>query len=268
MASGDNEHRMLFDLRGKRRNVVKVVYATLAVLMGLSLFLVIGGFNIAELFNGGSNTVNAAEPYEEQAERIEARLKKAPNDPDLLLSLTRARVNAANAQVTVEPSGQQAITSEGFAQYEQAYQSWSDYLDATDKPSANLALLMSSALVQMAEFAETFQLAETRINAAVEAQQIVADQRPSLNAFSTLALYSYFTGDFAAAEEARAKAKKFASGKAERDAIDKQLDEVKKNAQKYLNEKAKAEKAVAGGGGQGKEKVENPFSLGGGTLSE
>ena len=52
---------MLFDLRGGRRGqVVKVVYALLAVLMGLSLFLVIGGFNLAELFNGGTSTGDAA----------------------------------------------------------------------------------------------------------------------------------------------------------------------------------------------------------------
>jgi len=34
MASNDGEHRMLFDIRGRRRkNVVRVVYAILALLM-------------------------------------------------------------------------------------------------------------------------------------------------------------------------------------------------------------------------------------------
>ena len=42
MASDGGERRMLFDIRGRRKNVVKVVYAILAVLMGLSLFLVAG----------------------------------------------------------------------------------------------------------------------------------------------------------------------------------------------------------------------------------
>ncbi len=272
MASGDNEHRMLFDLRGRRRNVIKVVYATLAVLMGLSLFLVIGGFNIAELFNGnGTSQGDAAEPYEEQAERIEAKLKKDPENPKLLLSLTRAQVNAANAQVTVESDGTQAITPEGFQQYEEAYQSWLNYLESTDEPNPSLALLMSSALVRVAEFAQSFQLAESRIKAAAEAQEIVAEERPTLNAFSTLALYTYFTGDFKAAEEARAKAKKLAGGKAERDAIDTQLDEIKKRAQSYLKEKEQAEKAAAAGeGGAGKEALENPLGLsgGGGGLTE
>ena len=271
MASGDNEHRMLFDLRGRRRNVIKVVYATLAVLMGLSLFLVIGGFNIAELFTDNSTSQgDAAKPYEEQAERIETKLKKDPDNPDFLLSLTRARVNAANAQVTVEANNQRAITTEGFEQYELAYQAWSDYLKATKEPNPSLALLMAAALVQMAEFATNYQTTESRIKAAAEAQKIVAEQRPSLNAFSTLALYTYFTGDFDAAEKARAKAKELAGGKAERNAIDTQLDEVKSRAQKYLDEKEQAEKAAAaGGGGQGKEALENPLGLsGGGGLTE
>src|ERR1044072_2501328 len=79
VAGGDKEHKMLFDLRGGRRGaVVKVVYALLAVLMGLSLFLVIGGFNLAELFNSSNSTGDAAKPYEEQAARIETKLRKEP----------------------------------------------------------------------------------------------------------------------------------------------------------------------------------------------
>jgi hypothetical protein len=86
MAQGGKEHRMFFDLqRGRRRTTVKVVYAILAVLMGLSLFLVVGSFNIAELFssNGSSGSSEIAKPYEEQAERLEAKLKEAPEDQAL-----------------------------------------------------------------------------------------------------------------------------------------------------------------------------------------
>ena len=272
MASGDNEHRMLFDLRGKRRNVVKVVYATLAVLMGLSLFLVIGGFNIAELFNGSSTSGEAGKTFEEQAERIEARLEKDPDNPDLLMALTRAHVNAGNAQVTQESSGGQTITAEGYQQFELADQTWSDYLKATDEPSPNLALLMPSMYILMAELSQSYPQAETRINAAVEAQEILTEERPSLNTFATLAFYTYFTGDTAAAEEARAEAKKFAKTKAEEKAIDSQLDEYKKNASSYLKQKEQAEKAQkAAGGGEGAapESLENPFGgLGGGGLTE
>ena len=40
---------MVFDIRGRRKHVVKVVYAILALLMGASLFLVVGPVNIAGL---------------------------------------------------------------------------------------------------------------------------------------------------------------------------------------------------------------------------
>ncbi len=44
----DGERRMLFDIRGRRKHVVRVVYAILALLMGASLFLVVGPFNIGQ----------------------------------------------------------------------------------------------------------------------------------------------------------------------------------------------------------------------------
>jgi len=257
---------MLFDLRGGRRGqLVKVVYALLAVLMGLSLFLVIGGFNLAELFNSGTSTGDAAKPYEEQAERIEVKLKKDPEDPDLLLSLTRAQLGAGNAQVTVEPGGQKVFSVEAIQEYQAANQTWSEYLKTTDKPNAGLAGLMSPTLLSLAELSRSYPEADSNIKAAAEAQQIVAEQRPSLNSLTTLAFYTYFTGDFAAAEKAEKEAKKLASGKSQVQEIDKQLSEAEKNARRYVAAKEKAEKeAKAASGGNGKpgtiEPGENPFS--------
>ncbi|HEY6730833.1 MAG TPA: hypothetical protein VI039_07400 [Solirubrobacterales bacterium] len=266
---------MLFDLRsGRRRNLVKVVYATLAVLMGLSLFLVIGGFNIAELFED-NGTGDAAKPYEEQAERIEVRLQKDPGNPDLLLSLTRAQVNAGNAQVTAGPNGEPQVTTDAAQEFQKAYQSWSEYLKATDEPNPSLALVVAPMLSQLAELSTTYAQADTRIASSVEAQKIVAEQRPSVNSWTTLAFYVAFTDDKAASEEARAEALKLAGSKAEKEQIEKLLDEYEKNAQTYLNNKAKAEKeeqaANAGGGGSAgaPPSVENPLGgLGGSGFGE
>src|SRR5215469_16007310 len=97
MASGGKQQRMVFDIRGRRRNVVKVVYALLAVLMGLSLFLVVGGLNLSELFGTNGSSNEASKRFEEQATRLERKLKKDPENPDLLVSLTRAQVNAGNS---------------------------------------------------------------------------------------------------------------------------------------------------------------------------
>jgi hypothetical protein len=264
VAKGDKEHKMLFDLQGgHRRKVVKVVYAVLAVLMGLSLFLVVGGLNIAELFNDNGGAGNAAEPYEEQAERIEVKLKKDPENPNLLLSLTRAQVNAGNAQYGEEGNGERVLTTESVQAFQEADQSWSEYLKATDKPNPGLAQLVAPMMVTLAETASGYPQADLQIAAATEAQKIVAEARPSVNSLSTLAFYTYFTGDFKAAEKARAEAKQLAKVKSEREAIDKQLDEYKKNATSYIAAKAKAEKEQKAAGGAGApEGLENPLSPG------
>ena len=260
--AGKNEHRMLFDLRGGRRGkIVKVVYATLAVLMGLSLFLVVGGFNLSELFTDNGSSGDAAKSYEEQAERVEAKLVKNPEDPELLATLTRARVSAGNSLVSVEEGGARSITADAVQQYRQASDSWQKYLDATEEPSAGLAQLVSPMLAGLTEISTTSGEIESNIGAAAEAQQIVADQRPSLNSLSTLALYTYFTFDYAAAEQARQEAAKFATGKTEREALDKQMDEARKRAeklQKQIKQFEAEQKAATGGSGGSSGSLEAP----------
>ena len=56
----DGERRMLFDIRGRRKHVVKVVYAILALLMGASLFLVVGPVNIGSLLGNTQRRRTAA----------------------------------------------------------------------------------------------------------------------------------------------------------------------------------------------------------------
>jgi hypothetical protein len=259
---------MVFDIRGRRKIAVKVVYAVLAVLMGASLFLVVGPVNLGELFNGsGSSSGEAAKTYEEQAERAEAKLRKSPEDPELLLALTRARVTAGQSQASLEPSEEDL--AKAHQQFQEASAAWSEYLKATDKPSSGVAQLMVPALIFLAEGSHSYPELESNLEAAVEAQQIIAKQRPTLNSLSTLARYTYFTGDFAAAEKAAAEARKLTREKSEREELDKQLEEVKKNAKSFIEERKKAEaaeKAAAKSNKGNPESLENPSNPFGGTL--
>jgi preprotein translocase subunit SecG len=274
MASSGGERRMVFDVRGRRKNVVRVVYALLAVLMGLSLFLVVGGFHLSELFNSNSSSVEASKPFEEQAERIEAKLRKAPEDEQLLASLTRAQVSAGNSMLSLEPSEGDLVKA--LQQYQQASSNWSEYLKQAKEPQAGLAQLMAPALVSLAERSRSLQEAERNIEAAAEAQQIVVKQRPTLNSLSTLALYTYFTGDYAAAEKAEAEAKKKTNAKFEVEQVEKQLGEIKKRAkefQKELKAAEAAEKAAAKSKKANPESLQSPGNalsgaLGGGGLGE
>jgi hypothetical protein len=275
MASGDKEHRMLFDIRrGRRKTAVKVVYAVLAVLMGLSLFLVTGGINIGELFSDSSGGGEAAKPYEEQAERLEAKLRKDPEDPELLMGVARAHVTAGNSLLSIEPTEEDLI--EALQQYQQASSAWSEYVKLTKEPNAGVAQLMAPALLTLAERSRTLPESAANVKAATEAQKIVAEQRPTLNSYSTLALYTYFTGDYAAAEKAKAEAKKLTNAKFEAEQLDKGLKEAKGRAEKFQQELKKveaAEKAAAKankGNPQGLEGGSNPLSgaFGGGALGE
>lgn len=265
----DGERRMLFDIRGRRRNVVKFVYAILALLMAASLILLAG----PGLFSGGGRGGGeAAKQLEEQAERIERKLAKSPNDANLLLNLTRIRVSAANAQSEVNPTtGEALLTLQSREQFEKASAAWSEYLEATNEPSAGGAQLITPALFSLAQTSRSYNEALSNMRAAAEAQKIVAEQRPSLGSLSTLALYTLFTGDYKAAEEAEKEAAKSANSKLERENLEKQFDEVRKRAVEFQKQVAESEKAAkTAGGGAGKEALQNPLGgLGGGSsLSE
>ncbi|HTT94769.1 MAG TPA: hypothetical protein VMF55_08850 [Solirubrobacterales bacterium] len=266
MAQGSNEHRMVFDIRGRRRYVVKVVYAILAVLMAASLFLVTGAININSILGTASSGESATTSLEKQAERIEAKLAKAPADEDMLLNLTRTRINVANTMITNGASGQSGA-EEVKHQLALASEDWSRYLKAAKEPSPGLAIQASPALFQLAELSTTGEEALENVAAATEAQKIVAEARPSLNSLSTLAIYQLFAQEYKAAETSLKEATKFAGTKFERESLENKFEEVEKNAKEF-GKGLKAEKAAAKSSkSSGKEALENPLnSLGGSSL--
>jgi hypothetical protein len=263
MAADGGERRMVFDIRGRRKHVVKFVYAILALLMGASLFLVVGPVNIGSIL-GTSSSESASGQLEEQAEQVEHRLKKNPNDPQQLLNLTRARISAGNSLVAVNPeTGQPAPTVESQAQLQKASDAWSKYLKQTDEPSSGGAQLVAPALFSLAQTSRTGAEAEANLHAAAGAQQIVADNRPSLGSLSTLAIYRYYSFDYAAAAKVRKEAVKYAQTKFERENLGNELDEIAKRSHEFQKQIAEFNKASKG---QGKESLENPLGgLSGGT---
>ncbi|MFT3864837.1 MAG: hypothetical protein QM729_11240 [Solirubrobacterales bacterium] len=266
MAGGNNEHRMVFDIRGRRRHVVKVVYAILAILMAASLFLVTGAININSIFGNSSSGESAVSAFEKEAERIEAKLKKEPGEEKLLANLTRARINTANAMISagVESEGE---VEEVKQQLAQVSEDWSEYVKATGgEPSAGIAIQAAPALFQLAEISSSSEEALENVKAATEAQEIVAEQRPSLNSLSTLAFYQLFTQNYKAANEALRKAKGYAGTKFERESLENKYEEVKKNAKEFGKD-LKAEKATKSSSA-GKESLESPLQgIGGSSLS-
>lgn len=255
---------MLFDTRGRRKHVIRVVYAVLALLMGASLFLVVGPFNIGELAGNGSST-SASAVLDEQAERIEGKLRREPDNEALLISLARTRIAAGNALAETDPqTGAAVVTPEGRAELNQAIEAWNRYLKQTDSPNPSPALLVAGAHFSLAETSTNMEEADANVKGAAAAQRIAAEARPNLGSYSTLAIYEYFAGDFTAGDEAARKAESFAS-KQEAKEVQTQLTEFRqrgKAVEKQRQEIAKFEQ------GRSKEALQNPFGgLGGGTGS-
>jgi hypothetical protein len=259
------EHRMVFDIRGRRRHVVKVVYAILAILMAASLFLVTGAININSIFGGGTTGESATSSFEKQAEKIEAKLVKEPEDEALLTNLTRARINAANSMVT----NGEVESASGLESYKHqlalASEGWSNYVDAASEPAAGLAIQVAPALFQQAEVASNSAEALENVKGATEAEKIVADKREDLNSWSTLAFYALFAQNYKLAEEAKEKSVKLAGTKFERENFENKFDEVENNAKEFgkqlqIEKASKSESA-------GKESLEKPSTgLGGSPL--
>lgn len=247
---------MLFDIRGRRKNVVRVVYAVLALLMGASLFLVIGPFNLGELV-GSNGTSEAAEVLEEQAERTEQRLLRNPDSETLLLSLTRTRIAAANAHTEVNPeTGAQVVTPEGVRQRQLAAETWNRYLKATEAPRPTVALLAAGNYFGLAETARSLGEATENVEKAAATQRIAAEGQPTINSLTTLAIYEYYAGNFVAGDKAARQAEALVANKAEVQQIEEQMKEYRKRGKAFAAQKkqlAQQEKA------QGKEALQNPL---------
>jgi hypothetical protein len=267
MAGDGEQRRMVFDTRGRRRNVVKVVYAVLALLMGGSLFLTVGPFNLGEIAGGGS-AGDASEVYDEQIERIEGRLEEDPKDANTLLALTRARLSAGQAKAgTSLESENPQLPPEARDDYQGALEAWTRYLGLVGEDAANpaAAQLVAQTFFTLAERG-SYTLAEVEENGltALRAQRIAAAERPNLNTLSSLALYEYFHGALKAGDKAAKRALASAPTKQEAKNIDKQLDQLRKQGQEYQKSLAQFKAQQEKAGTQG-EPFQDPFSLGPGA---
>src|SRR5688572_12884483 len=95
---------MLFDIRGRRKRVIQVVYAALALLMALSLFTVVGPVSLDGLLGTGGGSTDTSGVFDDQIERLEKRLRQNPDDQAALVQLTQARFNAGNASIERDPT--------------------------------------------------------------------------------------------------------------------------------------------------------------------
>lgn len=233
---------MLFDLRGKRRRVVQVVYGVLAALflisfVGFGIGSDVSGGIFDALGVGGGDTSSSDPQYESQIESAEQKLDQNPKDEDALLELARVHFLAGQSALEQDPeTGQPVITDEARVELDESASAWERYLKLESRnPDASVAGLVVQAYVLLND-----------AEGAAEAQQIVADARPSQGAYSNLALYLYVGGDFEGGDAAAQRAVAEAEG-SQKATVRRQLDQIAQRAKKLEQQQQKqAQKAQPG----------------------
>jgi hypothetical protein len=216
---------MLFDLRGSgRRRVVKIVYVTLAILMGGGLVLFgIGGSGalsgglldaITESSGGGDDGNDRFRTLEQQA------VTKARQDPTAAnwAAVARARFNLAQTGEFVDQSTGN-YTDAGAEMLRSAGRAWDESVKLADgSPDPRVASLMVQAYAGIGE-----------LDKAATAQEIIAEDRNSAGAYATLAQIAYQAGQTRKGDLARGKALELTEPDM-REALKGQLDQAKQAA--------------------------------------
>lgn len=261
---------MLFDLQGKRKRAVQVTYAGLALLMGGGLVLFgigsSGSGGILDAVGLGSGSSNSqGTNYDKTAARIQRELVAKPNDPRLLLELTRQRILAANSKSPVDSAtGQVTYSADSLTEFQQATDAWAKYLKTKPKPpDTKAAILVAQAYVAVAQNETSLIAAVNDIKGAATAQQLYADKSPSLGSLSQLALYQYIAGDLAGGDRTAKAAVKLATP-ANREQLKSRIKQARKQGLDLKKQLKQAEKQQGN-----KQQLQNPLGglSGGGGLS-
>jgi hypothetical protein len=192
---------MLFDLRGSgRRRTVKIVYVTLALLMGGGLVLFgIGGGGalsgglldaITESNNSGGSS---SDRYVKAEAAATAKARANPQDAALWAAVARARFNLASASYH-QNTGQ--YSAEGQQELRNAARAWQEHVKLAKKqPDERVASLMVQAYISLNDAA-----------GAADAQEVVAESRNSAGTYAQLAQLAYAAGQTRKGDLARDKA--------------------------------------------------------------
>lgn len=206
--------------------MLKVVYATLAILffvgfVGFGVGSEVGGGGIADIFTGGGGDADD-NPFEDEISSAEEALQTNPKDQQALLALAKAHVATAATKGDVdEESGVTVPNSEAGEEAAKAVDAWARYVAVAKKPDpatagqiANAYFLAqgivlapdASGQLAVAFGSPTVFDAQSAAKGASDAQGVLAADQPGQNTLGTLALFRYYAGDTAGAQQAEQQA--------------------------------------------------------------
>src|SRR5436190_6270204 len=233
---------MLFDLRGKRKRMVQVVYAGLALifLVGFVGFSIgsgnaPGGLLDAIGLGGNSNSSGSlSTQFDPQINSANAQLAKHPKDTQSLLKLAKYEYFKGKQGVTQDQAtGQVSVSEDAHTELGSSADAWEKYLKLNKgKPNPSVAAYMVQVYYLLND-----------ANGAADAQQIVAQKTPSSGSYGQLAFYRYASFDIPAGDAAASKAESLAP-KLQRKQVTQQLTSIRKQAVKNKKQQAKAQKAA------------------------
>ena len=228
---------MLFELGGRRKRVIQVIYVFLALLLGVGLVgLGIGGsanggiFDALGLTDSGSS---GSSQFDQQIDNANENLDANPDNTQALLTLARYQYLKGQQSLETDDQGNVSISDDSISAWQDATDAWERYLDALpkgEKPNDDVAGLITQAYSGLAQTEDDPQVFTHQFENGAQAAFIVAEARPSVNSWLQAAAFAYYSGNPKKGEEAGKKALAEAN-QADRTAVNQQLKQLTKTGE-------------------------------------
>jgi hypothetical protein len=254
---------MLFDLRGKRRHLVQVSFAMLALLFlvgFLGFGIGVGGgpggiFDALGISNSSNSAGSATGVYQDHIDKASEKLAKDPKDTQALLTIANNEYLIGKSGVTQDQTtGQFTVTNDAHTSLGHAADAWSKYLKINKgKPNLSTAANMVNVYVILNDG-----------SGAVKTQAAIASAQPSPQSYGQLAFFQYLTGDLSGGDQSRDKAISLAP-KSQQKQLDTQLSQARKQGlqvQKQQQQAKQQAKQQGGGASTTPNPLQTPFGGG------
>jgi tetratricopeptide (TPR) repeat protein len=254
---------MLFDLRGKRKRVVQVVYAALAILFAVSFV----GFGIGSDAAGGifdalglgGGDDSPETQFDSQIEDAEEQLAANPKDEQALADLAALNGQAGQSQLETDEQGFPVLNEEASGFFEEAIDRWEEYLELDPKrPDGGVASQMITIYTLVLQSSSDPAEIEELLPSAVRTAEISAEELPSANAYATLAQLAYFNGDQKTADAAAERAIE-ETPESNRQQTEKLMADFERQGEQFQKQLEQQQKATAP---SPEEAFQNPFGGG------
>ena len=186
---------MLFDLRGRRKNLIRFIYGGLAVVFMITFIgagVGVGGgpggfFDL--LKGGGGGQTNTL--FDDQIEAAQKQTQVNPKSAAAWLALAKSDFQLANSNAGIDPDTQ-SLNDRGQQAAIEGIDAWERYLKLNKgNPNSTTAQFAANTYGSVGD-----------AKGALKAQQIVVDRYPDRgNAWAQLALFAYASGNDAARQQ-------------------------------------------------------------------